>query len=326
MDNKKQIDDIFGDSEDDDDLNDLEVKDVVFDSDEEQELPSFKKDTREKTKKRRKREEGGLILLIKEVICTYSETEREKPVNEAQRDIDNILNKMKQRPKKLADLQTEVQADEIIDALLTSMRDAAYNDQELNKNGQPAIAKLKLLQSTMIQLSKAHWFQALLDQNVLECIKFWLEPLTDGSLPSLDIQLNMMNLLKKMPIDTHHLRSSKVGRVIMFYTKCDRVAPQVKKLADELLRTWMRPILGKSNNHKHRKIAEVRYQPRQSTSHASYRREVDPNAHENRASLPVKLAADFTVAPVTNLSDKGGSEKRVDRFKKLKSTLRMKKK
>lgn len=45
---------------------------------------------------------------------------------------------------------------------------------------------------------RVHWFQALLDQNVLECIKFWLEPLTDGSLPSLDIQLNMMNLLKKV--------------------------------------------------------------------------------------------------------------------------------
>ncbi|KAJ3325311.1 Transcription factor iws1 [Boothiomyces sp. JEL0866] len=312
--NKAEIDDLFGGSDDDDDLNDLEVKDVTFDSDEEQELPSFgKKEQKDKPKKRRKKEEG--------------ESERQKePVNQAQKDIDNILSRMKQRPKKFSDLQTEVQADEVIEALLTSMRDAAYNDQELNKNGQPAIAKLKLLQSTMIQLSKAHWFQALLDQNVLECIKFWLEPLTDGSLPSLDIQLNMMNLLKKMPIDTHHLRSSKVGRVVMFYTKCDRVAPPVKKLAEELLRTWMRPILGKSNNHKHRKIAEVRYQPRQATSHASYRREVDPNAHESRASLPVKLAADFTVAPVTNLLEKGGGEKKFDRFKKLKSTMRMKKK
>ncbi|KAJ3252127.1 Transcription factor iws1 [Boothiomyces macroporosus] len=271
MENRQEIDDIFGKSDDEDDLNDLEVKDVTFDSDEEQELPSFtKKDQKDKPKKKRKKEEGI--------------DDKKEPVNEAQKDIDNILNRMKQRPKKLSDLQTEVQADEVIEALLTSMRDAAYNDQELNKNGQPAIAKLKLLQSTMVQLSKVHWFQALLDQNVLECIKFWLEPLTDGSLPSLDIQLNMMNLLKK------------------------------------------RPILGKSNNHRHRKIAEVRYQPRQSTSHASYRREVDPNAHENRASLPVKIAADFTVAPVTNLLEKGGGEKKVDRFKKLKSTLRMKKK
>ncbi|KAJ3309102.1 Transcription factor iws1 [Boothiomyces sp. JEL0838] len=265
MENRHEIDDIFGKSDDEDDLNDLEVKDVTFDSDEEQELPSFtKKDQKDKPKKKRKKEEGI--------------DDKKEPVNEAQKDIDNILNRMKQRPKKLSDLQTEVQADEVIEALLTSMRDAAYNDQELNKNGQPAIAKLKLLQSTM------------------------------------------------MPIDTHHLRSSKVGRVVMFYTKCDRVAPQVKKLAEELLRTWMRPILGKSNNHRHRKLAEVRYQPRQSTSHASYRREVDPNAHENRASLPVKIAADFTVAPVTNLLEKGGGEKKVDRFKKLKSTLRMKKK
>ncbi len=34
-------------------------------------------------------------------------------------------------------------------------------------------------------------------------MKLWLEPLTDGSLPSLDIQTLMFDVLEKMPIDTH---------------------------------------------------------------------------------------------------------------------------
>jgi hypothetical protein len=46
------------------------------------------------------------------------------------------------------------EADEVINALSESMRNAAYNDQEFNRNGQPAIAKLKLLPSTMVHLQK----------------------------------------------------------------------------------------------------------------------------------------------------------------------------
>lgn len=72
------------------------------------------------------------------------------------------------------------------------MRQAAQSDQELNKVGSPSIAKLKLLPSLMPHLSKPHWFVPMLEANVLECIKYWLEPLGDGSLPSLDIQLQLV--------------------------------------------------------------------------------------------------------------------------------------
>ena len=44
--------------------------------------------------------------------------------------------------------------DEIASQLLKSMREAAYNDLEFNKNNQPAIAKLKLLPEVEIQFRK----------------------------------------------------------------------------------------------------------------------------------------------------------------------------
>jgi transcription factor SPN1 len=70
-----------------------------------------------------------------------------------------------------------------------------------------------------------------------------------------------------MPIDTFHLRNSRLGRVVRFYTKCDRVTPHIRKLADELIRKWMRPILGKSSDFKHKKLKEARYDaPRQRLS------------------------------------------------------------
>ncbi len=133
---------------------------------------------------------------------------------EAQRDIDDILKRLKPiRPKVAADLQNEVEVDEVINALVESMRSAALNDQELNRQGVPAIAKLKLLPSAMIHLNKTHWYPQFLDANILECIKFWLEPLGDGSLPSLDIQQNMMNVLVKVP--TNNFFCNKYSRCLL---------------------------------------------------------------------------------------------------------------
>ncbi|KAI9345240.1 hypothetical protein BDR26DRAFT_856592 [Obelidium mucronatum] len=45
----------------------------------------------------------------------------------------------------------------------------------------------------------------------------------------------MFNALAKFPIRTEHLRESKVGRVVMFYTKCDRTTPSALKIVNDLL-------------------------------------------------------------------------------------------
>jgi transcription factor SPN1 len=36
----------------------------------------------------------------------------------------------------------------------------------------------------------------------------------------------------------------------MFYSKCTRVLPEIKRVVDELLDRWMRPILRKSDNYR----------------------------------------------------------------------------
>jgi transcription factor SPN1 len=93
--------------------------------------------------------------------------------------------------------------------MLQKMKQAAETDHELNKMKQPAIAKLKMLSAVQEQLNKANIYELFLDNNILEGIKVWLEPmLGDGSLPSLDIQRVMMRALMNMPIRTVHLRES----------------------------------------------------------------------------------------------------------------------
>jgi transcription factor SPN1 len=60
------------------------------------------------------------------------------------------------------------------------------------------MAKLKLLPSVMLHLNKSNWHAQFLDANILDCMRFWLEPLGDGSLPSLDIQQSLLSVLEKV--------------------------------------------------------------------------------------------------------------------------------
>ena len=192
---------------------------------------------------------------------------------EAHKDVEAALNRIK--PKRIKkDLIEESAIDEMISLMRQKMKAAAETDHELNKLKQPAIAKLKMLPSVDEQLTKATLFEQFLDNNILEGIKAWLEPhLGDGSLPNLDIQRSMIRALMEMPIRTEHLRESGIGRVIMFYSKCDDIVPDLKRNVKDILGEfirctlgltdspdkWMRPILNRSDNYKDRIVKEVDY-------------------------------------------------------------------
>lgn len=47
-------------------------------------------------------------------------------------------------------------------------------------------------------------------------------------------KLNLLSPIK-MSIDTQSLKSSELGKVVLFYTKCKRVDPTIKRLADNLV-------------------------------------------------------------------------------------------
>ena len=78
----------------------------------------------------------------------------------------------------------ELMADEEVSALRTEMIIAADEDEEANKFKQPATAKLRLLPRVVSTLQKTHLHQAIMDNNLLEGVKRWLEPLPDRSLPA----------------------------------------------------------------------------------------------------------------------------------------------
>ncbi|ORY43816.1 hypothetical protein BCR33DRAFT_250040 [Rhizoclosmatium globosum] len=269
--NPYTLDDIFGggDSDLDDDID--TDKGLDFSSDDEKDvpapkpLPKFKKKQRAEgeeppSAEKRPKKKGSKRSREAEPEDPSKELDPEKAkLKQVANDFDEALNRIKhKRAKKLDGDDPEI--DEMIVNLVEKMKEAAHADQEFNRLQQPAIAKIKLLNIVTNHLAKTHLYEQFLDNNLLEGMKLWLEPLRgDGSLPNLEIQMAMMNALAKLPIRSEHLRESLIGRVVMFYSKCDRVTASVSKIVNELLENWMRPILGRSQDYKQKSLKTVSF-------------------------------------------------------------------
>ncbi len=129
--------------------------------------------------------------------------------------------------------------------------------------------------------------QAILDSSeFLQSIKAWLEPLGDGSLPSLNIQRSILVQLKKvgdipfeavvpypskplliattinpqMDITKENLKESGLGKVIFFYTRSKRVQPEISRIANDLYDRWSRLILnqGASERQVQQRALDIR--------------------------------------------------------------------
>jgi transcription factor SPN1 len=100
-----------------------------------------------------------------------------------------------------------------------------------------------------------HLHDSILDNGLLDTIRIWLEPLPDRSLPSMDIQSEMLDVLDRLPIAGDHLRESGVGKIVYFYTKSPRIEPIMKRKADQLVAKWSRLVIKRSENYKERRHA-----------------------------------------------------------------------
>ncbi|KAG6812976.1 hypothetical protein H0H92_015095 [Tricholoma furcatifolium] len=149
-------------------------------------------------------------------------------------------------------------ADDEVARLREAMNNAADEDQRANAEKLPAMSKLKLLPEAMETLQKASLAQSMIDNNLLEAVRRWLEPLPDSSLPALNIQREFFTVLRKMEfIDSAVLKESGLGKIILFYTKCKRVNPDISRVASDLVSAWSRPIIKRSASYRDRVIPVI---------------------------------------------------------------------
>ncbi|XP_015897712.3 protein IWS1 homolog 1 [Ziziphus jujuba] len=162
----------------------------------------------------------------------------------------NELFKMGKKKKKNEKSPAEIAL--LVENVMAELEVTAEEDAELNRQGKPAINKLKKLPLLTEVLAKKQLQQEFLDHGVLTLLKNWLEPLPDGSLPNINIRAAILKILSDFPIDLEQydrreqLKKSGLGKVIMFLSKSDEETTSNRKLAKELVDKWSRPIFNKS--------------------------------------------------------------------------------
>jgi len=152
------------------------------------------------------------------------------------------------------------------------MEAACREDNEARQSGQPAVNKLKLLPEVLNIMNRQSIRHSVVDPeaNFLQSVKFFLEPLNDGSLPAYNIQRDLFQALERLPIDKETLLSSGIGKVVVFYTKSKKPEIGIKRIAERLLADWSRPILKRTDDYKKRKIATADYDAMFVLPHARY--------------------------------------------------------
>ncbi|KAM6556567.1 hypothetical protein CsatB_003586 [Cannabis sativa] len=164
-------------------------------------------------------------------------------------EIDQLF-KMGKKRKKNEKSPAEIAL--LVENVMAELEVTAEEDAELNRQGKPAINKLKKLPLLTDVLSKKQLQQEFLDHGVLNLLRTWLEPLPDGSLPNINIRAAILKILNDIPIDLEQydrreqLKKSGLGKVIMFLSKSDEETTSNRKLAKELVDKWSRPIFNKS--------------------------------------------------------------------------------
>ncbi len=190
--------------------------------------------------------------------------------------------------------------DEIL-SLRNRMSEAAELDVDARnqKPPRPAMHKLRLLPEVTALLNRNNRDveSAIVDpeNNLLESVRFFLEPLSDGSLPAYNIQRELFASLAKLPIDKEALISSGIGKVVLFYTKSKKPETSIRRQAERLLGDWTRPILKRSDDYRKRVLETAEYDrsarllnPNGTSSKPLSQAEVAAQAREQALAPPVK--------------------------------------
>jgi len=151
--------------------------------------------------------------------------------------------------------------DEQIQDLVIRMENACVADNKAREEGQSASQKVAMIDEVVSMLNRNTAQDAVLDPDTgfLKAVRFFLEPLSDGSLPAYDIQNKIFMQLDRLPIGKDQLLGSGMGKVVFFYTKSKRPVPRIKRMANKLVEDWSRPILKRTNDYKKRQVEEREY-------------------------------------------------------------------
>ncbi|KAI4126669.1 MAG: hypothetical protein LQ347_004877, partial [Umbilicaria vellea] len=226
-------------------------------------------------KRVRKKKAEGAEGVRKEKVrprkATPEDEEQLDPEERRRRALDRAMDAALKNPNKRrrrgdgVDLNS--MADDEIASLRIRMAEAAEADVLARSSNppRPGMHKLRMLPevTALLNRNSRDIENAIVDpeNNLLESVRFFLEPLNDGSLPAYNIQRELFASLAKLPIGKEALVSSGIGKVVLFYTKSKKPELGIKRQAERLLGEWTRPILKRSDDYRKRVLESADYDP-----------------------------------------------------------------
>ena len=244
-------------------------------------------------------EERKSMLNISPVLQLNKLTPPQGRRRALDRAMDAALKNPTKRRRRAGEVDLSSMADEEIASLRNRMAEAAQLDVEARSQTppKPAMHKLRLLPEVTALLNRntQEIKNAIVDpeNNLLESVRFFLEPLSDGSLPAYNIQRELFASLAKLPVDKESLISSGIGKVVLFYTKSKKPELAIRRAAERLMGEWTRPILKRSDDYRKRSLQTADYDPLRSLVHRIANRASQPMS----AAESQKLAREKALAP-----------------------------
>ncbi|KAK5283723.1 Transcription factor iws1 [Exophiala xenobiotica] len=128
---------------------------------------------------------------------------------------------------------------------------------------QAADQEIEEMRNRMIAAAEADGELSILDPqtSLLEAVRFFLEPLSDGSLQAYNIQRELFAALAKLPMNKETLISSGVDKVMLFYRKSKRADPAIKRQATKLMEQWLRLVLQRTDDYTKKTWARATSDP-----------------------------------------------------------------
>jgi len=228
---------------------------------------------------------------------------------------DETIERIKSSKRRRKQRFNTEETDQTIIKFLFRMDSAAQADVEANKNSFPATHKLLMLPDVVGYLSKVNLMDQFLQHDALGTLRRWLEPLPDGSLPNENVRHAVLDLLLPMPVTTHQLRTSGIGRAINFLYKHHQESRENKRIASELITKWSRPIFGLSESYEELADIQTQYDDRRRERQRQTAdrkeselerklREKDEQYYTLHARIPQPSPVEFIKRPVSQVVEK----------------------
>ncbi|KAF4677861.1 Transcription factor iws1 [Perkinsus chesapeaki] len=143
---------------------------------------------------------------------------------------------------------------ERMEALVNSMYDASAADRDSIANGQPALAKLQMMEKVRGILVKQAWQEPFIEAGGLSAIADWLALVgTKAALPNFNVRKTILDLLNNqlLPhITLDALKTSRVGWAVkdMYYHKDETTENTV--VEEQLIQHWLKLIQNQGSEQR----------------------------------------------------------------------------